>query len=125
MICYNNFILMKRGYTNDSYNNIICTNSYNICISFICNSTNKISRDKCKRLLELIEANQMLDKLYRFAKKYERLSSQEQLVFLEEAEKVFDAFGKVPDMLWEDEYQKYMDVLDKYKDIKVTRWSQN
>ena len=40
-------------------------------------------------------------------------------------EKVFDAFGKVPDMLWEDEYQKYMDVLDKYKDIKVTRWSQN
>ena len=47
------------------------------------------------------------------------------LPVLTEAEKVFDAFGKVPDMLWEDEYQKYMDVLDKYKDIKVARWSQN
>ena len=80
---------------------------------------------KVKDFWSFIEANQMLDKLYIFAKKYERLSSQEQLVFLEEAEKVFDAFGKVPDMLWEDEYQKYMDVLDKYKDIKVTRWSQN
>ena len=80
---------------------------------------------KIKDFWGFIQANQMLDKLYRFAKKYERLSSQEQLVFLEEAEKVFDAFGKVPDMLWEDEYQKYMDVLDKYKDIKVTRWSQN
>lgn len=85
----------------------------------------KVAGMKVKDFYSFIEANQMLDKLYRFAKKYERLSSQEQLVFLEEAEKVFDAFGKVPDMLWEDEYQKYMDVLDKYKDIKVTRWSQN
>lgn len=85
----------------------------------------KLAGIKVKDFWSFIEANQVLDKLYRFAKKYERLSSQEQLVFLEEAEKVFDAFGKVPDMLWEDEYQKYMDVLDKYKDIKVTRWSQN
>lgn len=85
----------------------------------------KLAGINVKDFWSFIEANQMLDKLYRFAKKYERLSSQEQLVFLEEAEKVFDAFGKVPDMLWEDEYQKYMDVIDKYKDIKVTRWSQN
>ena len=74
----------------------------------------KLAGINVKDFWSFIEANQMLDKLYRFAKKYERLSSQEQLVFLE-----------VPDMLWEDEYQKYMDVLDKYKDIKVTRWSQN
>ena len=42
-----------------------------------------------------------------------------------EAEKVFSAFDKVPDILWEEEYQKYMDVLDKYKDIKVVRWEQS
>ena len=85
----------------------------------------KLAGINVKDFWGFIEANQVLDKLYRFAKKYERLSSQEQLIFLTEAEKVFDAFGKVPDMLWEDEYQKYMDVLDKYKDIKVMRWSQN
>ena len=72
-----------------------------------------------------IQANQMLDKLYRFSKKYEKLSSQDQLIFLMEAEKVFSAFDKVPDILWEEEYQKYMDVLDKYKDIKVVRWEQS
>ena len=72
-----------------------------------------------------IEANQLLDKLYRFAKKYDKLTAQEQLIFLSEAEKVFNAFDRVPNMLWEEEYQKYMEVLDKYKDIKVVRWSQN
>ena len=72
-----------------------------------------------------IEANQMLDKLYKFAKKYERLTPQEQLIFLSEAEKVFVAFDKVPNALWEEEYQKYMDVLDTYKNIKVVRWSEN
>jgi len=72
-----------------------------------------------------IEANQTLDKLYKFSKKYEKLSSQDQLIFLVEAEKVFDAFDKVPDLLWEEEYQKYMDVLDKYKDIKMLRWQEN
>ena len=72
-----------------------------------------------------VEANHMLDKLYRFSKKYEKLNSQDQLIFLSEAEKVFSAFDKVPDLLWEEEYQKYMDVLDKYKDIKMVRWEQN
>ena len=72
-----------------------------------------------------VEANQMLDKLYRFSKKYEKLNSQDQLIFLSEAEKVFSAFDKVPDLLWEEEYQKYMDVLDKYTDIKMVRWEQN
>ena len=85
----------------------------------------KLAGIKVKDFWGFIEANQMLDKLYRFAKKYEKLTHQEQLIFLSEAEKVFDAFDKVPDMLWEEEYQKYMDVLDKYKNIKVTRWSQN
>ena len=73
---------------------------------------------------KFIEANQILDKLYEFSVKYNNLSTQEQIIFLMEAEKVFSAFEKVPDMLWEEEYQKYMQVLDKYKDIKIMRWNQ-
>jgi len=80
---------------------------------------------KVKDFYSFIEANQTLDKLYRFSKKYEKLSSQDQLIFLTEAEKIFDAFDKVPDLLWEEEYQKYMEVLDKYKDIKMMRWQEN
>ena len=85
----------------------------------------KMAGMKVKDFWSFIEANQVLDKLYRFAKKYEKLTSQEQLVFLMEAEKVFSAFDKVPSMLWEEEYQKYMEVLDKYKDVKMVRWAQN
>ena len=66
-----------------------------------------------------------LDKLYKFAKRYEKLSPQEQVIFLAEAEKVFSAFEKVPDMLWEEEYNKYMEVLNKYKDIRLLRWTSN
>ena len=85
----------------------------------------KVAGMNVKDFYSFIEANQTLDKLYRFSKKYEKLSSQDQLIFLKEAEKVFTAFDKVPDLLWEEEYQKYMDVLDKYKDIKMLRWEQN
>ena len=85
----------------------------------------KIAGMNVKDFYSFVEANQMLDKLYRFSKKYEKLSSQDQLIFLTEAEKVFSAFDKVPDLLWEEEYQKYMDVLDKYKDIKMIRWQEN
>lgn len=70
-----------------------------------------------------IKANQTLDKLYAFSKKYQKLSSQEQVIFLAEAEQVFSAFDKVPDALWEEEYSKYMEVLNKYKDIRVLRWT--
>lgn len=80
---------------------------------------------KVKDFWSFIEANQMLDKLYAFATKYKKLSIQEQLIFLKEAEKVFDAFEKVPDMLWEEEYQKYMEVLNTYKDIRMLRWEGN
>jgi len=80
---------------------------------------------KVKDFWSFIEANQMLDKLYAFATKYRKLTTQEQLIFLKEAEKVFDAFEKVPNMLWEEEYQKYMEVLNKYKDIRVLRWETN
>lgn len=72
-----------------------------------------------------IEANQMLDKLYNVSKKYELMNRQQQIIFLMEAEKVFDAFDKVPEVLWEEEYHKYTDVLNAYKNIKVYRWATN
>ena len=78
---------------------------------------------KVKDFWTFIEANQMLDKLYRFAKQYENMSPQEQLIYLSEAEKIFKAFDKVPDTLWEEEYDKYKAVLSKYKDIKMIRWA--
>lgn len=78
-----------------------------------------------KDFWSFIEANQMLDKLYAFSKKYEKMSPQEQIIFLMEAEKVFKAFDKVPQIIWEEEYQKYSDVLNTYKDIKLLRWTSN
>ena len=80
---------------------------------------------KVKDFWSFVKANETLDKLYKFSKKYERLSPQEQVIFLSEAEKVFSAFDKVPDLLWEEEYNKYMEVLNKYKDIRVLRWTSN
>lgn len=80
---------------------------------------------KVKDFWSFVKANEILDKLYRFAKRYEKLSPQEQVIFLAEAEKVFSAFEKVPDMLWEEDYNKYMEVLNRYKDIRVLRWTSN
>ena len=80
---------------------------------------------KVKDFWTFIEANQMLDKLYKFANQYENMSPQEQVIYLSEAEKIFNAFDKVPDELWEEEYDKYKEVLTKYKDIKMLRWASN
>lgn len=85
----------------------------------------KIAGLNVKDFWSFIEANQMLDKLYVFSKKYEKMSPQEQIIFLMEAEKVFEAFDKVPKVIWEEEYEKYSDVLDTYKNIKVLRWVSN
>lgn len=78
-----------------------------------------------KDFWSFIEANQSLDKLYKIAKKYELMNTQEQIIFLMEAEKIFNAFEKVPEVLWEEEYEKYTDVLNAYKNIKVYRWATN
>ena len=69
-----------------------------------------------------VKANDTLDKLYVFCLKYDNLTPQQQIIFLKEAEKVFSAFDKVPDALWEEDYNKYMEILNKYKDIKLLRW---
>ena len=78
---------------------------------------------KVKDFWDFIEANQMLDKLYRFAKQYQSMSPQEQVIYLAEAEKIFTAFDKVPEALWDEEYEKYKKVLKKYNDIKMFRWA--
>ena len=78
-----------------------------------------------KDFWSFIEANQALDKLYEFSKRYEKLTLQDQLIYLKEAEEIFKAFDKVPNALWEDEYEKYHTVLEKYKDIKMLRWVNN
>lgn len=85
----------------------------------------KLAGIKVKDFWSFIQANQMLDKLYIFSTKYKSMSAQEQIIFLSEAEKVFSAFDKIPDMVWEDEYRKYSQVLDAYKNIRVSRWSAN
>ena len=78
---------------------------------------------KIRDFWQFIEANEMLDKLYKFSKQYQNLTQQEQVIFLIEAEKVFSAFDKVPEILWEEEYQKYLQVLNKYRDIRMVRWN--
>ena len=83
----------------------------------------KLAGIKVKDFWSFIQANQILDKLYIFAKQYEQMSSQEQIIYLRQAEKVFNAFEKIPDELWEEEYTKYKEVLDKYQDIRMLRWS--
>ena len=76
-----------------------------------------------KDFWSFIEANQILERLYQFSKKYEKLTVQEQIIYLKQAETIFNAFDKVPNSLWEDEYDKYNTVLEKYKNIKMLRWS--
>lgn len=82
----------------------------------------KMAGMEVKDFVSFVKANDTLNKLYAFSVKYEKLSPQQQVLFLQEADTIFDAFGKVPDALWEEEYPKYMEILNKYKDIKIKRW---
>ncbi len=85
----------------------------------------KMAGMNIKDFWSFIKANELLDELYIYAKKGGSFTPQEEVIFLMEAEKVFNAFDKVPSMLWDEEYQKYREVLNKYKDIKVVRWASN
>lgn len=70
-----------------------------------------------------IKAIQDLEILYKFSKRYEKMSVQEQVIFLSEAEKMFSAFEKVPTQIWEDEYDKYSHILEVYRSIRMLRWA--
>lgn len=78
---------------------------------------------KIKDFYGFIQANQMLDKLARFARRYENMSPQEQIIYLKEAEKIFEAYDKIPTAIWEDQYREYQKVLDAYKNIRLMRWN--
>ena len=75
-----------------------------------------------KDFWSFIKANEELDKLYLFSKKYNKMSPQEKIIFLQETEKMSNAFEKIPSIIWEDEYSKYRDVMYTYRDIKLDRW---
>ena len=77
-----------------------------------------------KDFCTFIQANDILDRLYHLAKRYEKMSSEEQIVFLLEAEKMFNAFEKVPSGIWEEEYSKYKEVLEAYRSIRMLRWAE-
>ena len=79
---------------------------------------------KVKDFWSFIEANQSLDSLYKFSKQYEKMSPQEQIIFLQETEKMSEAFDKVPDMIWDEEYVKYREVMDAYRKLKLLRWEE-
>lgn len=85
----------------------------------------KMAGIEVKDFWSFIKANETLDKLYIFSKRYNRMSPQEKIIFLQETEKVSDAFDKIPSIIWEDEYSKYRDVMDIYRDIKIDRWIEN
>ena len=76
-----------------------------------------------KDFFSFIKAIQDLEILYKFSKKYEKMSTQEQVIFLSEAEKMFNAFEKVPTQIWEDEYDKYSHILEVYRSIRMLRWA--
>ena len=72
-----------------------------------------------------IEANQTLDRLYQYSRRYDELNPQQQVLYLKEAETIFEAFDKMPNELWEEEYDKYSTILEKYKEIKMSRWAES
>mgnify|MGYP007069888186 CR=1 FL=1 len=84
----------------------------------------KLNGMKVKDFWTFIKAIQNLEVLYKFSKRYEKMNAQEQIIFLSEAEKMFEAFDKVPTQIWEDEYDKYSHILDTYKNIKMLRWAE-
>lgn len=84
----------------------------------------KLAGMNVKDFWSFIKANDLLDKLYILCKKYDKMNSQEQIVFLLEAEKMFSAFEKVPNEIWEEEYSKYKEVLDTYRSIRMLRWAE-
>ena len=71
---------------------------------------------------KFIEANQTLDRLYEYSKNFEKLNDQQKVLYLQEAETIFEAFDKMPHEIWEEEYDKYSLILEKYKEIKMKRW---
>ena len=83
----------------------------------------KMAGMNVRDFFEFISAINDLDNLYIFSKNNKNMTKNEQAAFLKKAEKIFAIFEKIPSIIWEDEYEKYSEVLEKYKDIRVLRWA--
>ncbi len=84
----------------------------------------KLAGMNVKDFWSFIEANKTLDKLYKLSKQYEQMNAGQQIIFLAQAENVFNAFDKVPNAIWEEEYSKYRQVLETYRNIRILRWAE-
>ena len=93
-----------------------------LCLTVLAVAQIKMAGMNVKDFWTFIQENETLNKLYAFSIKDEKLAPQQQVLFLKEADTIFSAFDKVPNALWEEEYNKYMEILNKYKDIKISRW---
>ena len=71
---------------------------------------------------DFVNAHSKIDKMYFFAKKYQKMSRHDRDLFLEEAKKIFDAYDNVPTEMWEENYEKYMLLLDRYHKLKIDAW---
>ena len=86
----------------------------------------KVAGMKVKDFYSFIEANQMLDKLYRFAMQYQNMSPQEQVIYLAEAEKIAIAcIERLSENPWEDkeDIESAIDsvmIYDTLEDLDVT-----
>ena len=84
----------------------------------------KSSGMNVKDFFEFVLAINDLDDLYVYSKNNIKMTDKEQLLFLKQAEEIFKKFEKVPSMIWEDEYEKYEQVLETYKNIRLLKWSE-
>ncbi len=84
----------------------------------------KLAGMNVKDFWSFIEANKTLDKLYKLSKQYQQMNAGQQIIFLAQAENVFNAFDKIPNAIWEEEYSKYRQVLETYRNIRVLRWAE-
>ena len=90
--------------------------------AFICLKI-KSSGINIKDFFNFIFAINDLENLYVYSKNNLKMTKKEQTLFLKEAEKIFSIFEKIPSIIWEDEYEKYEQVLETYRNIRVLRWS--
>ena len=84
----------------------------------------KLCGIELKDFIPFIKAMQEMDFLCKYSQTYEKMSKQEQLIFLMESEKVFKILEKVPQYIWEDEYDKYDKILHAYKQVRMLRWEE-
>lgn len=91
-------------------------------VGFVCLKIKSSGMD-VKDFLDFVLAINDLDNLYIYSKCNLKMNESEQNAFLKQAEIVFSKFEKIPSMIWEDEYEKYEQVLETYKSIRMSKWS--